>query len=81
MTPLPGIAEEIAFIKKNLGAEALTLDESKASVDEVAAYLPTVISKKDGHRHRNVFKWYVDILMYSKNRKLFNIHMTAFLVL
>ena len=42
MTPLPGIAEEIAFIKKNLGAEALTLDESKASVDEVAAYLPTV---------------------------------------
>ena len=39
------------------------------------------ISKKDGHRHRNVFKWYVDILMYSKNRKLFNIHMTAFLVL
>ena len=39
------------------------------------------ISKKDGNRHSNVFKQHVDILMYSKNRKLFDIHMTAFLVL
>ena len=41
MTPLPGVTEEIAFIKKKLGAKALTLDESKATVDEVAASLPT----------------------------------------
>ena len=41
----------------------------------------TFISKKDGNRHRYVFKQYVDILIYSKNRKLFDIHMTAFLVL
>ena len=41
MTPLPGVTEEIAFIEKTLGAEALTLDESKATVDEVAASLPT----------------------------------------
>ena len=41
MTPLPGVTEEIAFIGEMLGAEALTLDESKATVDGVAAYLPT----------------------------------------
>ena len=41
MTPLPGVTEEIAFIEKKLGAEALTLDESKATVDEVAAALPS----------------------------------------
>ena len=42
---------------------------------------PYSISKKDGNRHSNVFKKYVDILMYCKNRKLFGIHMTAILVL
>ena len=41
MTPLPGVTEEIAFIKKILGIEALTLDESKATVDGVAESLPT----------------------------------------
>ena len=41
MTPLPGVTEEIAFIQKILGVEALTLDECKATVDEVAASLPT----------------------------------------
>ena len=41
MTPLPGVTEEIAFIQKTLGVEALTLDERKATVDEVAASLPT----------------------------------------
>jgi len=41
MTPLPGVTEEIAFIQEKLGVEALTLDESKATVDGVAASLPT----------------------------------------
>ena len=41
MSPLPGVTEEISFIQKILGVEALTLDESKATVDEVAASLPT----------------------------------------
>ena len=41
MTPLPGVAEEIEFIQKTLGVEALTLDESKATVDRVAASLPS----------------------------------------
>ena len=41
MTPLPGVTEEIAFIQKTLGVDALTLDESKATVDGVAASLPT----------------------------------------
>ena len=41
MTPLPGVTEEIAFIQKILGVEALTLDECKATVDGVAASLPT----------------------------------------
>ena len=41
MMPLPGVKEEIAFIQKVLGVEALTLDESKATVDGVAASLPT----------------------------------------
>ena len=39
MTPLPGVTEEIAFIQNLLGVEALTLDESKATVDGVAASL------------------------------------------
>ena len=41
MTPLPGVTEEIAFIQKILGVEALTLDECKTTVDRVAASLPT----------------------------------------
>ena len=41
MTPLPGVTEEIAFIQKILGVEALTLDECNAIVDGVAATLPT----------------------------------------
>ena len=41
MTPLPGVTEEIAFIQKTLGVEALTLDECKATVDGVTASLPT----------------------------------------
>ena len=41
MTPLPGVTEEIAFIQKILGVEALTLDEHKATVDRVASSLPT----------------------------------------
>ena len=41
MTPLPGVREEIAFIQKILGVEALTLDEYQATVDGVAASLPT----------------------------------------
>jgi CHAT domain-containing protein/tetratricopeptide (TPR) repeat protein len=41
MTPLPGVTEEIAFIQKILGVEVLTLDECKATVDDVAASLPT----------------------------------------
>ena len=41
MTPLPGVTEEIAFIQKILGVEALILDECKATVDEVAASLLT----------------------------------------
>ena len=40
MMPLPGVTEEIAFIQKILGVEALTLDESKATVDGVAESLP-----------------------------------------
>ena len=46
-----------------------------------APFPQLIISKKDGNRHSNVFKKYVDILMYCKNRKLFGIHMTAILVL
>jgi len=38
---LPGVTEEIAFIQKMLGVEALILDESKATVDEILASLPT----------------------------------------
>ena len=41
MTPLPGVVEEVAFIQKILGVEALTLEECKATVDGVAASLPT----------------------------------------
>ena len=41
MMPLPGVTEEIAFIQKKFGAEALILDECKATVDKVAASLPT----------------------------------------
>jgi tetratricopeptide (TPR) repeat protein len=41
MTPLPGATEEIAFIQKILGVDALSLDECKATVDDVAASLPT----------------------------------------
>ena len=41
MTPLPGVTEEIAFIQKFFGVEALTLDERKATVDGVAESLPT----------------------------------------
>ena len=41
MTPLPGVTEEIAFIQKTLGVDALTLDEDKATVDGAAASLPT----------------------------------------
>ena len=41
MTPLPGVTKEIAFIQKKLGVEALTLEECKATVDGVAASLPT----------------------------------------
>ena len=40
-----------------------------------------IISKKDGHRYINRFEQYEDILIYCKNRMLFNISMTAFLVL
>ena len=41
MKPLPGVKEEIAFIQETLGVDAVTLDESKATVDRVAASLPT----------------------------------------
>ena len=41
MAPLPGVTEEIAFIQKILGVEALTLDECRATVDGVAGSLPT----------------------------------------
>ena len=41
LMPLPGVTEEIAFIQKTLGVEALTLEECEATVDGVAAALPT----------------------------------------
>jgi hypothetical protein len=41
MIPLPGVTKEIAFISEKLGADAQTLQEHKATVDEVAASLPT----------------------------------------
>ena len=40
MMPLPGVTEEIAFIQEILGVDAVTLDESKATVDGVAESLP-----------------------------------------
>ena len=55
----------------------------KGSEEDKTFYKPWMesISKKDGHRHINTFEQYEDILMYCKNRMLFNISMTAFLVL
>ena len=41
LAPLPGVTEEIAFISKRLGTNAQTLQEDKATVEEVAASLPT----------------------------------------